>query len=213
MKILMVGRGVIAAQYGWAFEKAGHTVEFYVRPGRAATLGSTLPLHLLDARTKTKGVLVNERWPVQLRESIPVGHTYDLIVVSVQHYQFGEVAAFLAPLISNTTVLIFNNFWQDPQEQASALPAEQLVWGFPQAGGGFDANGVLTGALFADVHFGTFGTDPTPRDLAIRDLFATSGFKLHEHRDFRGWLWIHFAVDAGFFAEVLRVGSVEGVFH
>ena len=68
MKILMFGRGVISAQYGWAFEKAGHTVEFYVRPGRLATVGNTLALHLLDARTKTKGVLVDERWKVQLRE-------------------------------------------------------------------------------------------------------------------------------------------------
>ena len=32
MKILMFGRGVIAAAYGWALERAGHEVEFYVRP-------------------------------------------------------------------------------------------------------------------------------------------------------------------------------------
>jgi len=39
MKILMFGRGVISVIYGWALEKAGHTVEFYVRPGRAAQYG------------------------------------------------------------------------------------------------------------------------------------------------------------------------------
>ena len=32
MKILVFGRGVIATVYGWALERAGHDVEFYVRP-------------------------------------------------------------------------------------------------------------------------------------------------------------------------------------
>jgi 2-dehydropantoate 2-reductase len=44
MKILIFGRGVIGTLYGWALEKAGHSVEFYVRPGRAAEYGSVLPL-------------------------------------------------------------------------------------------------------------------------------------------------------------------------
>ena len=38
MKILMFGRGVISTQYGWAFEKAGHTVEFYRRNAVSQTL-------------------------------------------------------------------------------------------------------------------------------------------------------------------------------
>lgn len=31
MKILMIGRGVISTQYGWALEQAGNDVTFYVR--------------------------------------------------------------------------------------------------------------------------------------------------------------------------------------
>lgn len=213
MNILMFGRGVISTQYGWAFQQAGHSVEYYVRPGRAAELGTLLPISLLDARLKMKGVLVEETLTLVLREDIPVNHAYDLIVVSVQHYQFSEVAAFLAPKVGQATVLLFNNFWEDPQQQTVAFPTDQLVWGFPQAGGGFDANGVLKGALFADVHFGTFGTDPTAREVAVRDLFTKTGFKRHEYRDFRGWLWIHFVINAGFFAQVLAVGSVGGVFR
>lgn len=34
MRILFFGRGVISTQYARAFEKAGRTVEFYVRKGR-----------------------------------------------------------------------------------------------------------------------------------------------------------------------------------
>ena len=211
MKILMFGRGIIAAQYGWAFEKVGHKVEFYVRPGRTAKYGSTLSLKILDARKKLKGVQVKELWNIRLREDIPENHDYDLIVLSVQHYQFAEAASFLSSKVGKATVLIFNNFWKDPLQEVSALPTQQLAWGFPQAGGGFDNTGCLKGALFADVHFGTFGTEPNTREIAVRDLFKKSGFKGIEHRDFKGWLWIHFAIEAGLFGKVLEIGFVNQV--
>ncbi len=212
MNILMIGRGVISTQYGWAFEKAGHTVDFYVRPGRAAKYGSSIPVKILDARKKLKGVSVEENWKVNYIEAIPENHGYDLILISVQHYQFAEIAATLAPKVGNATVLIFNNFWTDPLKEVSAFPKGQLAWGFPQAGGGFDADGVLKGGLFANVQFGTFGTEPTKREMAVRELFMKTGFKIQETRDFKGWLWIHFVVDAGFFAKVLEIGSVDAVF-
>ena len=107
MKILLFGRGIIVTQYAWAFEKAGHTVEFYVRQGRKAELGTTVSLNIYDAGKKISGVLVNENWQVNLIEEIPANHNYDLIIVSVQHYQFKTVADFLADKIGKATVLIF----------------------------------------------------------------------------------------------------------
>ncbi len=50
MRILFFGRGVISTQYAWAFEQAGHTVEFYVRKGRKETFGSHIELEMWDAR-------------------------------------------------------------------------------------------------------------------------------------------------------------------
>ncbi|SFT24742.1 ketopantoate reductase [Mucilaginibacter polytrichastri] len=207
----MFGRGVITTQYGWAFAKAGHQVEFYVRPGKAAIYGPELPLELLDARKKITGDLIKETAQLTLREDIPDNHDFDLIILSVQHYQFAEAVSFLGPKIGNATLLIFNNFWKDPLEITNALPFNQLAWGFPQSGGGFDQAGTLKGALFADVHFGTFGTEPTDREIAVRNLFSSAGFKPIEHKDFKGWLYIHFAVEAGLFAEVLKIGSVAEV--
>ena len=211
MKILFFGRGVIAAQYGWALEQAGHTVEFYVRPGRTAQYGPTLPLNLLDARRQPRGVRITERWPVQLREDLPATHDYDLLILSVPHYQVREAAAFLAPRLGQATLLVFSNFWQEPLTQVAPLPLDQLAWGFPQAGGRFTAAGVLEGALLNKVHVGTFGTAPTAREVAVRDLLRQSGFQLVEHADFRGWLWLHFAVITGFFAPALASGTVARV--
>lgn len=207
MKILMFGRGVVAVLYGWALEKAGHSVDFYVRPGRAAAYGRALPLRLLDARVKARGVLVEESWPLRLREDLPADHDYELIIVSVQHYQFREAAAFLSSRAGRATLLIFSNFWDDLRAAAAALPAGQLAWGFPQAGGAVEADSTVVGSLFGKVWFGTFGTAPTDREVAVRDLFRQSGFQLVEDRDWRGWLWTHFAVNAGLFAQAWRAGS------
>ena len=149
MKILIFGRGVIGTLYGWALEKAGHSVEFYVRPGRAAEYGSVLPMKFYDARTKLKGELVEENWAIRMREDLPADHDYELILVSVQHYHFEDVSAFLGPRIGKATLLIFSNFWKDPQASASSLPRDQIAWGFPLAGGGFRKDGVLGGLFFA----------------------------------------------------------------
>ncbi|WP_044218684.1 ketopantoate reductase family protein [Chitinophaga pinensis] len=200
MKILMFGRGVISAQYAYVLEKAGHTVEFYVRPGKKA---AAIPLDIYD-----RGKHIQTTWRVTMREDLPPDHDYDLIVVSVQHYQFKNVAAFLSGKAGNATILIFNNFWNDPMTEAAALPKDQLAWGFPMAAGGVDQRGVLKGALFGRVHFGTFGTAPTAREIAVRQLFKSSGFKILEHKDFKTWLSIHFLVNAGLLSQALRAGSL-----
>jgi len=194
--------------YGWALEKAGHFVEFYVRPGRAAQYGPTVELDMLDARRSIFGKRINENWAIRMREDLPADHDYDLILVSVQHYHFEEVSAFLGPRVGKATVLVFNNFWTEPQQAVSRLPAEHLAWGFPMAGGGFGSDEVLRGALFGKVYFGTFLTDPRPRELAVRELFTKAGFTIAEQRDFRSWLFVHFALDCAIETEALKAGSI-----
>jgi 2-dehydropantoate 2-reductase len=215
VKILIFGRGVIGTLYGWALTKAGHSVEFYVRPGRAAQYGPTLNLNLLDARTRIQGVQVNEIMPMRFVETIPTDHTYDLIVVSIQQHHFLEVAGLLAARIGNATVLIFQYFWNDPQVDASALPANQLVWGFPSAGGGFGDDDVLTGSLLKNVLFSHSGargaTAPTQRELEVRALFKDSGFSIQEQHDFRGWVWLHYLINAGLLGQALKAGSLARV--
>ena len=204
MKILMFGRGVISTQYAWAFEKAGHTVAFYVRPGRKAEYGPTVALNIYDARKKISGVHIIENWSITLREDLNSPHDYDLIFVSVQHYHFKNAVDFLAGKVGNATILIFNNFWDEPQKAVSKLPEDQLVWGFPQAGGGFDNKGVLNGSLFGTVSIGTFGQEQTPRGIEVMKMFTSAGFKIKEIKDFRSWLFAHFVLDAALHLETLK---------
>jgi len=207
MKILMFGRGVISTQYAWAFEKAGHTVDFYVRAGRKAEYGSTVTLNLIDARKKIRGVSIKENWHITLIEDFNANHDYDLILVSVQHYQFKKVAEFLSDKVGKATLLLFNNFWDEPLEQVANLPAEQLVWGFPQAGGGFDNKGVLNGTILSSITIGTFGTELTDRDVAVMGLFKSAGIKSNVTKDFRSWLFGHFVMNAALHIEIMKAGS------
>lgn len=196
----MFGRGVISLQYGWALEQAGHNVQFFVRPGKKSLYGSQVQLDLLDARINAKGFSYSQSWHTKLIEDIPNDHHYDLIILSVQHYHFKEAAAELLPKLKNAILLVFNNFWEDPQKLTKEFPAQQLVWGFLQAGGGWADGQTLRGALLKGVHFGSFGADLSPSDVIVRKLFTQAGFKIIEHRDFKGWLYIHFAINAGLFS-------------
>jgi 2-dehydropantoate 2-reductase len=209
VKILMFGRGVIATIYGWVLQQAGHEVEFYVRPGRAATYGDAVDLDLFDMRRRVWGQRVVGTWPVRYREALEPDHGFDLIVLSVPHHRLAEAAAFLAPRVGRATVLVFGNVWTEPLAAIGALPVDRLAWGFPQAGGGFGEDGVLRGALLPSVIFGTLGQPPTGRERAVRQAFGEAGFRLKERPDFRGWLWVHFVSDAGLFSQGLRRGSLS----
>lgn len=210
MKILLFGRGTIATLYGWALEKAGNEVEFYVRPGRAATFGPSVDLEIRDGRSERGGRPVDEKWPIVLREDLDAGHDYDLIILSVNHDQLAEATAFLGTRIGNATVLVFNNVWDDPAAAVSALPAEQVVWGFPGGGGGF-AGSTLRGGIAKPVFLGFCGdSNRTGRYRAVRDLFRGAGFAVSEPRDFRSWLWFHFILDAGLLVQMMKAGGHAG---
>ncbi|SPL98395.1 unnamed protein product [[Actinomadura] parvosata subsp. kistnae] len=204
----MFGRGVIAGIYGWALHQAGHDVEFYVRPGRAAAYGDAIDLDLLDLRRRLRGHRVARSWPVRYRETLPPGHDFDLIVLSVPHHRLPEAVAFLTPRLGDATVLVFGSLWSEPLAAIGDLPPARVAWGSPQAGGGFGDDGVLRGTLLPSVVFGTLGRPPSGRERAARQAFRQAGFRVKERPDFRGWLWLHFVANAGLHAQGLRRGSL-----
>src|SRR3954464_2887013 len=94
MKILLFGRGAIATISGWTLEQAGHDVEFYVRPGRAAVYGAAITLDLIVMRHRVWGQRVVQQWPVRYREELEPDHDFDLILLSVSHHRLAEAAVF-----------------------------------------------------------------------------------------------------------------------
>jgi 2-dehydropantoate 2-reductase len=208
MKILFWGRGVIGTLYAWAFENAGHTVEFYVREGKKAHYGPSVDVELLDARRSKKDRLIKETWPIVTHEVIPENHDYDLIFVSVNPEQVTSVVERLAPHVGNATVLFIGNFWRDIRESVYPLPLSQVVWGFPTCGGGREGNNIY-GRIYKTVHFGTSESGLNQREVLVQQLFSGAGFKVVLHKDFQGWLRNHFIFNIAMEIEVLKSGSFE----
>jgi len=75
MKILILGRGVIGSQYGWALENAGNTVDFFVRKSIRHTYADYIELHTYDGRTKKN---IDTKWDINLKFEISPEEKYDL---------------------------------------------------------------------------------------------------------------------------------------
>ncbi len=210
MNILFFGRGVIATQYAWAFEKAGHTVSFYVRPGRKEQYGKTVHLHLLDGRQNPKGTPVTETWPLTLHETLT--DSYDLVILSVNHDQLPTALQTLRTTIKKATFLLFNNIWTELGPIESLLPAGQVLWGFPGAGGGFSDPHTLEGGFMKTIFLQSQASASSlTRHQEVVTLFEKAGFKVSQPRNIQNWLWSHFLLNVAMSTEALQWGSHEKV--
>ncbi|MEK5034313.1 2-dehydropantoate 2-reductase N-terminal domain-containing protein [Paenibacillus sp. FSL R7-0302] len=208
MRILFFGRGVISTQYAWAFEQAGHTVEFYVRKGRKETLGSSIELEMWDARKGKQ--LIQESWNVKLHEEIRPN--YDLIIVSVNTEQLPAATQLISTTAGGTPVLIFNNLWQDLNSSISPLSMDNVVFGFPGGGGGIEDNRLRGGFLkMLFLEQPRAGTEPI--NNLVKALFESAHFKINWIKDMQSWLWNHFAMNAAMETEVLRLGSFAALMN
>ncbi len=210
MKILVLGRGVIASVYGWALAEAGHEVEFLVREGRTAEYGPAIDLDLLDLRRRPWGTTVRRRWDVTYRERLDPSDGFDLVVVSVGHHRLVPAVEQLAPRIGAATVLILGNVWDERSAVLDALPQDRVVWGFPGAGGGFQPDGRLRAGLMPSIRLGTpDGPGVGERHTAVRSAFRDAGVRIRDEDDMPGWLAVHFVTDAGILAQGLRLGTLS----
>ncbi|RII34167.1 ketopantoate reductase [Clostridium chromiireducens] len=213
MKILIIGRGVISTQYGWALEQAGNDVTFYVRPGRRDHYGDIVNLKILDGRKNKKGDSVNKAWKIKMIEELSSNHDFDLIMISVNHNQLSNVISYLEPRVNNSTVLLFNNIIDEPLDSIGSIPKEQVVWGFPGAGGSFINKNTLDGGFMKNIFMG-FIDDSTNRNRydKVNRLFKKAGFGISEKKDMRNWLWFHFISNASMMSAASKVGSLNNLF-
>lgn len=208
MRILFFGRGLISTQYAWALEQAGHTVEFYVRKGRKETFGSRIELEMWDAR---KGkTFIKESWNIKLHEEILP--KYDLIIASVNTEQLPGAAQVLAAAAGNTPILIFNNIWQDLKSSIAPLSMNNVVFGFPGAGGGI-ADNRLRGGFMKMVFLEKPRVGTEDMNRLVKECFEGAHFKINWVKDMQNWLWNHFAMNAAMESEVLERGSFPAVMN
>ena len=208
MRILMLGRGVIATVYGQAFQRAGHDVVHHVRPQRLAEYREPVSMDLIDGRLGPLGRRTQRDYAPRLQSSTAPDDRFDLVVISVGHHQLRDASAALAPHIGDATVVVLGNVWDELDAAVTPIPADQVVFGFPGAGGGFRTDGSLHGAVLRSVTLGTSGTAPPRRAQEARAVFHQAGFTVRDEPDIRGWLFLHVVLDAGMFAQAVERGGL-----
>jgi 2-dehydropantoate 2-reductase len=207
MKILMFGTGVIGTIYGYVLAQAGNDVTHYVRAGKKQSLESGIPIQLLDARSKPpkqESIL----YRAKITESLSPSDHYELVIVSVRHYQLDSVLPLLKENIGDADLLLFNGKWDGLENIDKYFSRSRYLWGYPVAGGGYKAQG-LDGALLENVILGELDGQMTPRLARIKQMFEEAGLKVEVQANILHWLWVHFAFNCGLIAAAFKAGGPD----
>jgi 2-dehydropantoate 2-reductase len=207
MKILVIGAGVIGTIYGYVLSQAGNDVTHYVRPGKKQLFKNGIQMRLLDGRQK-KPVDQEVVYPLKLTESLTPEHDYELILVSVRHYQLESVLPLLKENVGKADVLFFNGIWSGFEQIDAFLPRSKYLWGFPVAGGGY-INQKLDAAILDEIRLGEVDGQPTERLERIAELFKNTGLKVDIQKNILHWLWVHFAINCGVIAAAFKAGGAR----
>ncbi len=207
MKILVFGAGVIGTIYGYILAQAGNDVTHYVRPGKKKSLENGIRIRLLDGRSK-KPEQITALYKAKTAESMSPAGGYDLVIVSVRHYQLESILPLLKDNLGKADLLIFNANWGGLETIDQYFPRSKYLWGYPVAGGGFSDQG-LDGALLDNVQLGELDGRSTPRIERIRQLFEGAGLKVEIQANILHWLWVHFAFNCGLIAAALKAGGPD----
>jgi 2-dehydropantoate 2-reductase len=205
MKILMFGTGVIGSIYGYVLAQAGNDVTHYVRPGKQKSLEDGIRIQLLDGRSSPASQ-ENVIYKVKIVECILPSDEYELVIVSVRHYQLDSALSALGDKIGDADVLIFNGNWGGFESLDGYLPRSKCLLGFPVAGGGFNAH-TLDGALLDEIRLGELNGGYSLRLELIKQVFEGAGLKVDVQANMQHWLWVHFAINAGIIGAAFKAGG------
>ena len=207
MRVCLVGSGVIGTIYGSTLSRAGTEVVHFVLPGANTPLARGATVRLLDGRHEPADEHDFSYRPKLVTELADAG-PIDLVLASVRHYQVATLLPVLRDAPGAPDVLFFNNYWRTLDGIDAVLPRARYLWGFPVAGGGWEGDR-LEAALLSDVHLGELDGNNAARAHRIAAMFDGAGLTANLQSDMLGWLWSHFAVEAGVIGTVISVGDVD----
>jgi 2-dehydropantoate 2-reductase len=206
MRILMFGTGVIGTIYGYVLAQAGVDVTHYVRAGKKQSLEKGITFRFLDGRLK-RAQETSMLYRLKAVEALSPADGYDFYIVSVRHYQLESVLPVLRDNIGETDVLFFNSNWSGFDTIDQVLPRAKYLCGFPVAGGGYTADGVLNAALLDEVRLGELDGQSTTRLKRLKEMFESAGLKVDVQQNIQHWLWVHFAINGGVIGAAFKAGG------
>jgi len=205
MKILMFGAGVIGTIYGYVLAQAGNDVTHYVRPGKQKSLENGIRIQLLDGRSRPASQ-ETVLYKAKIVERISPSDNYELVIISVRHYQLDSALSVLRDKIGNADVLIFNGNWGGFESLDRYLPRSKYLLGFPVAGGGYHGQ-TLDGALLDEIRLGELNGGYSLRLELIKQVFEDARLKVDIQANMQHWLWVHFAINAGIIGAAFKAGG------
>lgn len=211
MKILIFGAGVIGSIYGYTLMKAGFDVTHYVRSHNTKKVEEGISLKLLDARNKKSVNNICDTYFMKVVEELPSFNDFDLVIVSVRHYQLDSVLPIISKKIGKADILFFNHLWTDFENIDKYVPREKYLWGFPSAGGGFSNknSNKLNGVINRSISLGEVNGQITPRVERITTMFNKANIKVDYQKNILHWLWKQFALNAGISSMIAKAGGAE----
>ena len=185
MRIAIFGAGGLGGYYGARLWQAGHEVAFIARGA-----------HLAAIREQGLRVLsplgdVHVTGAEATDDPASVG-AVDLVVVAVKTWQIPEVAAALAPLLGeHTVVLPFLNGVEATDGLAAVVGEARVLGGLSKVFSLLEAPGVVRHFhTAAYVELGEPGGGPSPRVQALVDMFRDAGVEAGAAADIRSALWL-----------------------
>lgn len=203
MKILILGIGVIGTIYGDALQKAGHTVEHFVREEKIAAAPSAVTIDLLDGRHDPHGVYETDVHSISIAHE---GSSYDFIIVSVGRGKLKQAIDALRTKRITGTLLLFCNFWNTRPEIEKMVSGYPYIIGFPTAGG-VKKGTVLTGALFDHIMFERKELSKADNYDLVETAFQSADIKTEKPHDMVEWIWLHMAINAAVTTAAAQAGG------
>ncbi|MDW5561836.1 MAG: 2-dehydropantoate 2-reductase N-terminal domain-containing protein [Methanomassiliicoccus sp.] len=208
MKVLIVGAGIIGITYGWALDRAGHDITHIVRKGRIGRLDNGIAIDMLDTR-QGRDKRIIDRYAIRAIDELDSSIHYDMVIVPVHHYDLIETLEQYVPFLNGSLFILLTQNWHGTSEIDHILPRDRYVFGDAKAGGSF-INDVLVTAI-RTVDIGRVGKGSSNCLDKATELFASADLEPKSHEDILQYLWIQYAVAAGMWPPVVRMGSIEAV--
>ena len=193
MRTLIFGAGPLGILYAHLLHEAGVDVTILARGARFELIEKR-KLDLVNGFSAERAIP-----GFKVTDHLSQDDNYDLVVVLVRKNKIPSVLETLGECPRLTNILFMGNNVLGFDAYLERIPAENVLFGFPGAGGGWDGDTleyVDREAAKEDrmpIRIGEFDGVQRERTAMIRDLFQGAGIPVEVVDDIDGWLKYHAA--------------------
>lgn len=162
-------------------------------------------MDILDLRREEKWYTTT--YLPRIVEKVEPEDGFELVIVATNHYQAADVVSQYRDLVPDADFLMFTGNWEGTTKIDALLPRERYLWGFSVSSGARGDDGILYANLQKIFRINELDGRRTERLDRIIEMFGKAGISPDIKPDIIGWLWVHFAIDAGVIGTAIYSGG------